>query len=949
MKTKLLLLFLTLTSLSFTQDMTINFSSENQDFPLDSIQAMNLRTSEMVSFEGSETLYLLDVSSVSLLDMAKLELLAYPNPFAGSSTVLVQTVAAEELKLELYNQLGQLVINRVQTLDPGQHAFIISVSDPGMYTLNVSMMNKSEVVRLISTESRNSSNRIDFIGSEGWINGKKISKSSVDNPTLDFFLGDEIRYTCFSGPFETILQDEPREAKELSIPFYACIDPDRNFYSSVIVGDQAWMGENLTYLPSVGEPIDNQMIDDKLYYVNGYMGTDINAAKETDAFKSYGVLYNWNAAMDACPDGWHLPSDDEWKVLEGYLGMTPLQRSQSGLRNSGWLGRKLKSLTAWYNNGNGDNSVGLNLTPGGLMEANLFRAPGKTFWTWTSTLVNDDTPRTRYIMYNETGINRYSAPTSIAGSVRCIKTEATSVSSFDGVKINYESSGEGLPTLVLIHGWTNTLHVWDEVVDMFKSKYNVVAVELAGFGRSGNNRTEWTMSAFAEDVKAVLQEVDTEHAILVGFSMGGPVAIEAANKMPDIVKGVVLVDVLKNITNKYSENLIDSYVGNNMNFVNNLSLIGARASFETNKDELAQRYIDMVKNVNKTGWEESIRNFYLWRNDCEGHLSELICPLHAINSSGSNTNVTAIRNLVPSFKAKFIDGVGHLVFWEALEEFSGLLQESIDEMFQMEAGYAPVNGTRLYYEAKGDGEPLIFIHGSYGDRRHWNEQLTGLSSRFKVIRYDIRGYGRSDKPIPGQYYKHIDDLNALLDYLGVEKAHIAGFSSGCTIAGDFVLANPDRCLSFIAVGPWLSGINLASTQEVYNDYGAVANIFRRDGAEAARDFLKGLHYLRPHKDLPNVLSQMDKVISDYDFWSFSHTDPAQSSYPTAFGRMNKFDLPTLIITASHDIVACQELADLMETRIGNAQKVKIDQASHIMMLEEPDLFNNAIINFIEGI
>lgn len=117
------------------------------------------------------------------------------------------------------------------------------------------------------------------------------------------------------------------------------IDPrDNHEYKIVTIGEQIWMAENLAYLPSVSKPEDAATSDgDPLYFVFNYDGKDVNAAKATKEYKTYGVLYNWYAAMNQknatggnadaipsgiqgiCPNGWHLPSKAEWKKLENFV------------------------------------------------------------------------------------------------------------------------------------------------------------------------------------------------------------------------------------------------------------------------------------------------------------------------------------------------------------------------------------------------------------------------------------------------------------------------------------------------------------------------------------------------------------------------------------------------------------------------------------------------------
>ena len=112
---------------------------------------------------------------------------------------------------------------------------------------------------------------------------------------------------------------------------------DGTHYDAVKIGNQVWMAENLKYLPSVVGPATGSETA-AYYYVYDYDGTDVMAAKATANYTTYGVLYNWPAAMNACPTGWHLPSDAEWTELTDYLG------------GSGVAGGKLKEIgtTHWY-------------------------------------------------------------------------------------------------------------------------------------------------------------------------------------------------------------------------------------------------------------------------------------------------------------------------------------------------------------------------------------------------------------------------------------------------------------------------------------------------------------------------------------------------------------------------------------------------------------------------
>ena len=117
----------------------------------------------------------------------------------------------------------------------------------------------------------------------------------------------------------------------------------------------------------------------------------------------------------------------------------------------------------------------------------------------------------------------------------------------DGTPISYEVYGSGPTTLVFVHGWSCDARYWREQLPVFSGKYRVVALDLAGHGHSGSSRSRYTMEAFGEDVRAVVEATESESVILIGHSMGGSVIAEAARLMPKRVKGLIGVDTLGNI------------------------------------------------------------------------------------------------------------------------------------------------------------------------------------------------------------------------------------------------------------------------------------------------------------------------------------------------------------------------------------------------------------------
>lgn len=198
---------------------------------------------------------------------------------------------------------------------------------------------------------------------------------------------------------------------------------DNHEYRWVKIGNQIWMAENLAYLPSVNlvNPDSTNMPH---YYVYGYDGTNVNEAKATFNYTVYGALYDWKAALNAAPAGWHLPSDAEWKQLEIDLGMKPEEVNESifPYYRGNDQGSQMKTKSGWHNNGNGTNSSGFSGLPGGFYfstgEFSFIESFG--FW-WSSTEHSESSSWSRGLGYNKSSISRNSNLKNNGFSIRCVK------------------------------------------------------------------------------------------------------------------------------------------------------------------------------------------------------------------------------------------------------------------------------------------------------------------------------------------------------------------------------------------------------------------------------------------------------------------------------------------------------------------------------------------------
>jgi uncharacterized protein (TIGR02145 family) len=185
---------------------------------------------------------------------------------------------------------------------------------------------------------------------------------------------------------------------------------DNHQYSYKIIGSQTWMTENLAYLPAVSPPTVRSDFN-KLYYVYGYEGTSVSSAMATENYATYGVLYNWKAAITGCPFGWHLPSEAEWLILANYLGPN--------------AGLSMKSAFGWTSHGNGNNSSGFNAVPAGqCLDSNPFGFSNlgeiALIWTTTASTINS-----HYLHFSldseDDAVGMGSSSLKSGHSVRCLK------------------------------------------------------------------------------------------------------------------------------------------------------------------------------------------------------------------------------------------------------------------------------------------------------------------------------------------------------------------------------------------------------------------------------------------------------------------------------------------------------------------------------------------------
>jgi 3-oxoadipate enol-lactonase len=258
------------------------------------------------------------------------------------------------------------------------------------------------------------------------------------------------------------------------------------------------------------------------------------------------------------------------------------------------------------------------------------------------------------------------------------------------------------------------------------------------------------------------------------------------------------------------------------------------------------------------------------------------------------------------------------------------------------SGFAEVNGTKLYYEARGEGPPVVLVHGGLVDSRLWDDQMGPLSKSFRVVRFDLRGFGKSAAPA-GQYWP-TEDLRALLDFLKIEKATVVGLSLGGIVAADFAFEHPERVERLVFVGSGLRGDRQPPDEKSMAAYRALLS----DGPEKYFETFLKADLLAGLRERPQARARMRAMMLDnYKALAQLRDGLPQAPEPPTAERLGRIKFPTLVVVGSLDSRNLLNIADTLAKGIPGARKVVIPGASHHPPVETPAEFNRALLDFLE--
>jgi pimeloyl-ACP methyl ester carboxylesterase len=268
-----------------------------------------------------------------------------------------------------------------------------------------------------------------------------------------------------------------------------------------------------------------------------------------------------------------------------------------------------------------------------------------------------------------------------------------------------------------------------------------------------------------------------------------------------------------------------------------------------------------------------------------------------------------------------------------------------------DAGFIDVAGGRIYYEADGSGTPLLLVHAGVANLRQWDPHVPAFAERYQVIRYDTRGYGKTESE--AVEFRNRDDLAAVLDHFGASAAHILGCSRGGQISLDFAVEHPGQVLSYTSVAGGVGDYEPAIPQEQVDaiiafdestsklaeakDWAAVAD------AETAY-WLDG-----PGQPADRVDPQIRAMVREWIYSNYAaekESGTAQPLDPTADRRLDQLTMPVLAVVGDLDepwaVASMHHLAEA----VPNGRFELFENAAHLLNLEYPERFTKLILDFL---
>jgi 3-oxoadipate enol-lactonase len=256
----------------------------------------------------------------------------------------------------------------------------------------------------------------------------------------------------------------------------------------------------------------------------------------------------------------------------------------------------------------------------------------------------------------------------------------------------------------------------------------------------------------------------------------------------------------------------------------------------------------------------------------------------------------------------------------------------------------------LEYDIAGDPSrsAVAFLHPGLWDRRIWDGHLERYAERYRAVRPDARGYGRSTRPVPGVAYSHVDDLVAVLDDAGIERAALIGNSMGGATAVETAAEHPDRVRALVLVAPGINGWDDLTEEEATDldrRFAAADAAIERGDLEAARE--AQLAEVWAPLGTEDAAGRRIREIAFDNLHELTMDESGRRELdPPVVDRLGDIVAPTLVLPADHDPPVYRRVARIYADAIPNARLVEIPDTDHVLNMRRSDVFDEVVLAFL---
>jgi 3-oxoadipate enol-lactonase len=257
------------------------------------------------------------------------------------------------------------------------------------------------------------------------------------------------------------------------------------------------------------------------------------------------------------------------------------------------------------------------------------------------------------------------------------------------------------------------------------------------------------------------------------------------------------------------------------------------------------------------------------------------------------------------------------------------------------------DGGHLHFEIAGKGPAVTLIHPGLWDMRTWDREFPRLvDAGYRVLRYDVRGYGKSSRPEPGTTYSHARDLDALLEAVEVTQTAVVGCSMGGGIGLDYALEHPAKVWALVPVATGLGGFEATEEEEEWwaQRDGPIEAAIEAGDLERAQELRLeiwaplGTSDARGAKIRQIAFDNIHEIVMD--------ESGEEQLDPPAAHRLTEIDVPTLILEAEQDPPDMRRLAEFLVREIIGSRKVVVEGADHVVNMRQPERFEELVLDFL---